>query len=202
MHFSALRVLLIEDDPVIQEYLSKLLSNHGAKIVGRAGSGTKALDLLASSTPEFVICDIHLGQGLTGIDIAKVINKKYAIPFIFLTSFDDEDTLDEALIHSPYGYIVKPFHDRSLISTIKTALNNHTKKNSVHKLNRVNVEELIGASLSDQEFSILQLLLDGSSYQDIADVHFLSRDSIKYHAGKLYAKLGVKSRGALAGRLM
>lgn len=202
MQFSDLRVLLVEDDPVIQEYLSKLLTSNGAKIVGRASTGTKAFDLLSTSEPEFVICDIHLGQGLNGIDVAKIINEKYDIPFIFLTSFDDEDTLDEALTRSPYGYIVKPFHDRSLISTIKTAINNHTKKNSLQKLNRAHVEHLIDSPLSDQEFSILQLLLNGDSYQDIADGQFLSRDSIKYHAGKLYAKLGVKNRGELAGRLL
>ncbi|MFT4568064.1 MAG: DNA-binding NarL/FixJ family response regulator [Saprospiraceae bacterium] len=136
------------------------------------------------------------------IDVAEVINNKYDIPFIFLSSFDDEDTLDQALSHSPYGYIVKPFHDRSLITTIKTALSNHTKKQSLQKLNKTYVEELIEAPLSDQEFTILQLLLDGTSYQDIADAQFLSRDSIKYHADKLYVKLKVKSRGELAERLL
>ena len=201
MLFSDLRVLLVEDDPIIQEYLSRLLSSQGAKIVGRAGTGTKALDFLHTSEPEFVICDIHLGQGMNGIDVAKVINKEYNIPFIFLTSFDDEDTLDQALLHSPYGYIVKPFNDRSLISTIKTALSNHAKKHSLQKLSKTYVEQLIKAPVSDQELEILQLLLDGASYQAIADAKFLSRDSIKYHAGKLYGKLDIKSRGELAGRL-
>lgn len=202
MSLKDLRILLVEDDPIIAEHLCQLLEFEGAKVIGRAHNGLRALDLLHTYTPEFVICDIHLGTGMSGTDVAEVIHQKYDIPYIFLTSFDDEGTMEQAQQHSPYGYIVKPFHDRTLISTIKIAVGNHQKKTRSGQLSRTNIEEKINASISDQEYSILSALVAGRSYQQIAESQFLSKDTIKYHAGKLYNKCGIKNRSALAARLL
>jgi len=197
-----LKVLLVEDDPIIAEHIRRLLTIEGAKVIGRAHNGHRALDLLHSGNPQFVICDIHLGTGMTGTDVAEVIHQKDDIPYIFLTSFDDESTMAQAQQHSPYGYIVKPFHDRTLISTIKIAISNHQKKTIHGQLIKTNIEEKISATLSDQEFSILQSLVAGLSYQQIAEAQYLTKDTIKYHAGKLYNKCGVKNRSGLAQRLL
>ena len=202
MPLSDLKVLIVEDDPIISGHLSKLLSVSGANVVGKAHNGLRALDLLHNCSPQFVICDVHLGNGMTGIDVAEVIHQKYNLPYIFLTSFDDETTLSQAQEHSPYGYLVKPFHDRTLISTIKVAISNHKKKSSSNQLIQSEVEEKIKGVLSEREFSILQSLISGNSYQQIADSQHLSKDTIKYHAGKLYSKCDVKSRSELAGRLL
>ncbi len=202
MPLSDLKVLIVEDDPIISSHINKLLSVHGANVIGKAHNGSRALDLLHNLSPEFVICDVHLGTGMTGLDIAEVIHQKYNLPYIFLTSFDDEKTLTEAQKYSPYGYIVKPFHDRTLISTIKVALSNHKKKNTSRQLVKSNVEGTIGITLSDREFDILQSLLNGSTYQQIADAQHLSKDTIKYHASKLYNKCKIKNRSELAGRFL
>lgn len=202
MSIAGLKVLIVEDDPIIQEYVSQLLMSHDAQIVGRAHKASRAFDLLNTLEPDFVICDIHLGAGPSGIDVAEVIHQKYDIPYIFLTSFDDEGTLEQAQMHSPYGYIVKPFHDRTLLSTIKIAISNHQKKSSLQKLNKQTLEAKIGDSLSDQEFDILQQLVEGKSYNQIADQQYVTRDTVKYHASKLYAKCGVSSRAELAAKLI
>ena len=202
MPLSDLNILIVEDDPIISEHISQLLTSTGARIVGKAHSGSRALDLLHNSSPQFVICDIHLGAGMTGLDVAEVVHQKYGLPYIFLTSFDDETTLSQAQEYSPYGYIVKPFHDRTLISTIKVALYNHQKKSSSGRLVREDVEEKINTPLTDREFDILQLLISGSSYQQIADAQHLSRETIKYHASKLYNKCQIANRSELAGRLL
>lgn len=201
MAITGLKILLVEDDPIIAEHLSQLLGSQGAIVIGRAHNGLRALDLLHTCSPEFVICDIHLGSGMSGTEVAEIIHQKYDIPYIFLTSFDDEGTLEQAQQHSPYGYIVKPFHDRTLISTIKIAIGNHKKKSTRGQLSRTSIEEKINTSISEQEFVILQALVSGKSYQQIAEAQHLSKDTIKYHAGKLYNKCGVKNRSALAGRL-
>lgn len=202
MPLSDLKVLIVEDDPIISGHLSQLLSVNGAKVVGKAYNGLRALDLLHNCSPQFVICDVHLGNGMTGIDVAEVIHQKYNLPYIFLTSFDDESTLAQAQEHSPYGYLVKPFQDRTLISTIKVALSNHQKKSSSGRLVQSDIENKIKDSLSEREFVILQSLIAGYTYQQIADTQHLSKDTIKYHAGKLYNKCQVKNRSELAGRFL
>lgn len=201
MSLQGLKVLVIEDDPIICEHICQLLMIHEANVIGRAHQGLRALDMLHTLSPEFAICDIHLEDDITGIDVAEQIDKKYNIPYIFLTSFDDEQTLKEAQQHSPYGYIVKPFQDRTLLTTMKVALSNHDKQQINTDITKEGIEAKIEAELSSQEFDILKALLEGSTYTDIANAVFLSKDSIKYHAGKIYAKCGIKGRSELAARL-
>lgn len=196
------KILIIEDDPIIADYLSQLLRVKGFSVIGIAHNGERALDLIANLKPEMCICDIHLGTGKSGIDVAEIIDQKYHIPYIFLTSFDDDDTMEMAEKHGPYGYIVKPFQDRTLLSTIKIAWANYLKQKSSKVLIKSDLEQKIMSNLTDQEYQILSALLIGKSYKQIAESQFLTTDSIKYHAGKLYRKCNIKNRSELAGRLL
>jgi len=200
----SLKVLIIEDDPIIADYLSQLLSSEGLTVLGVAHTGERALDMLHSLSPNLCICDIHLGTGMSGIDVAEVISSKYQLPYIFLTSFDDDATMAEAEKHSPYGYIVKPFQDRTLMATVKIAWSNYQyqKQTSAEVLCKDDIESKINVTLTDQEYNIITQLINGQSYKQIAQSQHLSTDGIKYHAGKLYKKCGITNRSELASRLL
>jgi len=198
----SVKVLIIEDDPIIADYLSQLLSTEGFNVLGIAHTGERALDKISSLQPDLCICDIHLGAGMSGIDVAEVLTSKYQIPYIFLTSFDDDKTIEEAERHSPYGYIVKPFHDRTLLATIKIAWSNYKKQQSTDLLSKADIERKLDISLTPQEYEILTKLINGESYKQIAEAQFLTTDSIKYHAGKIYKKLGISGRSELHSRLL
>jgi len=198
----SVKVLIIEDDPIIADYLSQLLSTEGFNVLGIAHTGERALDKISSLQPDLCICDIHLGTGMSGIDVAEVLTSKYQIPYIFLTSFDDDKTIEEAERHSPYGYIVKPFHDRTLLATIKIAWSNYKKQQSTDLLSKADIERKLDISLTPQEYEILTKLINGESYKQIAEAQFLTTDSIKYHAGKIYKKLGISGRSELHSRLL
>ena len=198
----SVKVLIIEDDPIIADYLSQLLSTEGFNVLGIAHTGERALDKISSLQPDLCICDIHLGTGMSGIDVAEVISSKYQLPYIFLTSFDDDATLSEAEKHSPYGYIVKPFQDRTLMATVKIAWSNYQKQSSAAVMCKDDIESKINATLTDQEYNIITQLINGQSYKQIAKAQFLTTDSIKYHAGKIYKKCGIKNRSELHSRLL
>ena len=198
----SVKVLIIEDDPIIADYLSQLLSTEGFNVLGIAHTGERALDKISSLQPDLCICDIHLGTGMSGIDAAEVLTSKYQIPYIFLTSFDDDKTIEEAERYSPYGYIVKPFQDRTLLATIKIAWSNYKKRQSTEELSKVDIERKIDITLTPQEYEILTKLINGESYKQIAEAQFLTTDSIKYHAGKIYKKLGISGRSELHSRLL
>lgn len=198
----SVKVLIIEDDPIIADYLSQLLSTEGFNVLGIAHTGERALDKISSLQPDLCICDIHLGTGMSGIDVAEVLTSKYQIPYIFLTSFDDDKTIEEAERHSPYGYIVKPFQDRTLLATIKIAWSNYKKQQSTDLLSKADIERKLDISLTPQEYEILTKLINGESYKQIAEAQFLTTDSIKYHAGKIYKKLGISGRSELHSRLL
>lgn len=81
--------------------------------------------------PDLVFLDIKLKGEEDGIHIAEHIKEKYNIPVIFLTSYVDQDTLDRAKVTEPYGYIVKPFNDSDLKTTVEMALFKYSRDREV-----------------------------------------------------------------------
>ena len=77
--------------------------------------------------------DIMLKGQMNGIEAAKEIKEKYSIPVIFLTAYADESTLEKAKITEPYGYILKPFKEIDLHTTIEMAIYKHSKEQEVMK---------------------------------------------------------------------
>ncbi len=195
------KIMIIEDDEIICEDIHSLILSSGYSVIGTAHNGTQALDMLMNRRPDFVLTDINLGAGMSGIDIAKVIHEKYQIPFVFLTSYDDDDTLQSAQEYSPYGYIVKPFQDRTLLTTIKMALFNHKNISEKQTIDKESVEQKIGKKLTEQEMNVLKLLVEGASYKGIGEELFISVNTVKHHTKNLYQKLEIKSRAELYGRI-
>ncbi len=193
MKLDELNVLIVEDEAIIATDIKSLLRKHGCGIAGAAYSGSRAFDILASSNPNFVILDIYLGNGPSGIDVAEVIHDKYKIPYIFLTSFSDEETLTAAQEHGPYGYIVKPFQEQTLLTTISVAWNNYKKSKESHTWEFENSN----FQLSNQEVKICRLLCDGLSYKQICAELHIAMNTLKFHVKNIYTKCDVSGRAEL-----
>jgi CheY-like chemotaxis protein len=93
---SMLKILIVEDEPVIAENISIYLNNNDFEVSAIAYDAEEALEQLQHNTPDAVILDINLASGQDGIDIARQINEQYHIPFLFLTSYSDKTTLERA----------------------------------------------------------------------------------------------------------
>ncbi|MFZ1311366.1 MAG: response regulator, partial [Chitinophagaceae bacterium] len=122
---SKFRVLIVEDEPVIAENISMYLDNNDFEVSGIAYDSGEAIEQLQNNTPDAAILDINLESEEDGIDIANCINQKYQIPFLFLTSYSDKETLQRAKNVNPSGYIVKPFNEKTLLASLEIAINNH-----------------------------------------------------------------------------
>lgn len=123
---SKLRVLIVEDEPVIAENISMYLDNNDFEVSGIAYDSAEANEQLQSNTPDAAILDVNLESDEDGIDIASSINQKYQIPFLFLTSYSDKETLERAKKVKPSGYIVKPFNEKTLLASLEIAISNFT----------------------------------------------------------------------------
>lgn len=198
MESSELRILIVEDDPIIATDIKLLLRKEGLQVVGHAKNAIRAYDLLISTSPNFIILDIHLGTGPTGIDVAEVIQNKYNLPYIFLTSFSDTDTLSAAQEQGPYGYLVKPFQEKTLLTTIAIAWSNYQRLATKNELNFDKLE----ANLTTQEKAICQLLFSGDSYKQICETLTISINTLKFHVKNIYSKLGVTGRAELTHKLL
>ena len=201
MEIKGKKILIVEDNPIIAADLESFLSSEGLDVVAVAHEASHALDHLNKPDIEFAILDIHLGTGPSGLDIAEVIHEKYHLPYIFLTSFDDEATLAEAQRHAPYGYLVKPFQERTILATIKMALLNFEKSKNQLDSSRDHIDSISTSPLTEQEHTVLKKLLEAKSYKQIAASCFISINTVKFHAKNIYAKLDVSSRIELISKL-
>ncbi|MEM7101713.1 MAG: response regulator transcription factor [Bacteroidota bacterium] len=195
------KVLIVEDEPIISADLAAYVKRMGHQVIGRAFNSEKALDLIANQQPDLVLLDINIEGTRDGIEIAQVIRQNYHLPFIFITSYSDKDTLKKAKVTMPYGYIVKPFHERDIISTIEMALFRAESEQGPSKLNKVKVDRLCISPLTRKEFEILEDVVKGMSNSKLAEKHFLSINTIKTHMKNLFIKLEVSNRPAAIAKV-
>jgi PAS domain S-box-containing protein len=118
------KILIVEDEAIVAMDLKLHLQELGYGVVALASSGSEALALAARLMPSLVLMDISLGSGMDGIEAARQL-QPLGIPVVFLTAFADETTLGRAKESGPYGYLLKPFDERILHSTIEMALYRH-----------------------------------------------------------------------------
>jgi len=119
---SKIRILVVEDESIVAKDIQKSLEKLGYEVPATASSAQSAYEKLQSFSPDLVFLDIRLKGDEDGIHIAEHIKEHYNIPVIFLTSYVDQETLDRAKVTEPYGYIVKPFNDSDLKTTVEMAL--------------------------------------------------------------------------------
>jgi diguanylate cyclase (GGDEF)-like protein/PAS domain S-box-containing protein len=122
-------ILIVEDEKIIALDLQRRLERFGYSVVGMASDGQEAINLARERGPDIILMDIMLAGAMDGIEAAKQIRAQLGIPVIFLTAYTDEKTLERAKEVEPFGYILKPFKERELYTTIDIAL----YKNSIDK---------------------------------------------------------------------
>ncbi|MCA9970035.1 MAG: response regulator [Anaerolineales bacterium] len=119
------RIFIVEDESIVALDLQNRLRRLGYDIVGSATAGETAVAQAAALKPDLVMMDIQLKGEMDGITAAQTIRSQMDVPIIFLTAYADEATLQRAKQVTPYGYLLKPFQERELHTTISMALYRH-----------------------------------------------------------------------------
>ncbi|MGK2861518.1 MAG: response regulator transcription factor [Chitinophagaceae bacterium] len=196
------KILIVEDEPLICEDLAFILTKEGYQIIGQAYDGLSALDIIHNSQPEIVLLDIALNHQISGLDVAKIINDKYKLPFIFITSFSDKHTLNEAKSLLPEGYIVKPFRKKDILATLEIVSHRiNLKKQQSRYLHIFEINKTIFNELTLKEYDIIIDIAEGLSNDQISEKHFISLNTVKTHVKRIFAKLDIVNRGQIASRL-
>jgi DNA-binding NtrC family response regulator len=121
------RILIVEDHFVEAVNLRIILDKAGYDVCSIASSYGEALTIIKDEKPAMVLLDIHLQGKLTGIDLAKVLREKN-IGFVFLSANSDKRTLNAAKMTRPYGFLVKPFREKDVLTTLDVAWYLHQEK--------------------------------------------------------------------------
>lgn len=187
------RILVVEDEPIVAEDLSGFLSDNGFEIAGIAHSSESALTLLRNNTIDAAILDVNLGEGMDGIGLAAIIHQQFQIPFVFCTAHSDRGTIERARQTFPSGYLIKPFNERELFAALDIALYYHIQKQkSTIDFSRINLH--LPEPLSERELEFLSELVKGRSNKEIAELQFVSINTVKTHLQSIFQKLDVRNR--------
>jgi PAS domain S-box-containing protein len=127
------QILIVEDEPAVAEVIRFKLKNNGYVPLATASSGEEAIRLAGELRPDLALMDIGLAGNLDGVVAAAEIHTRFDIPVVYMTAHSDESTLARARASAPYGYILKPFDDRELRSTLEIALYRHEQEQRVRE---------------------------------------------------------------------
>jgi DNA-binding NarL/FixJ family response regulator len=193
---SSIRILIVEDEPLIAENIAMYLNNNDFSVSGIAYDDEEAFQELRANPPDAVLLDVNLESQKDGIDVAEYINNNNRIPFVYLTSYSDKTILERAKRTNPAGYIVKPFNEQTLYTTLEIALSNFATQSNKHvpKLSFSNINQHLSSPLSDREFEVLELVYEGKTNQQICDSLFIAMNTVKRHVTNAYFKLDASSR--------
>ena len=130
---SKARILVVEDESIVALDVKQRLEGMGYPVVGMAATGEQAIRIASEAAPDLILMDIKLKGKMDGIEAAEFIQHSQNIPVIFLTAFADEATLQRARVTHAFGYILKPFEERDLTTTIEMALYKHQSESKLRE---------------------------------------------------------------------
>ncbi|AWK04668.1 DNA-binding response regulator [Flavobacterium crocinum] len=114
------QILIVEDQFIEAHDLQLILEKANYKVIGIARSVDQALEVIQTQKPDLVFVDIMLKGSQTGIDLAHILKEKN-IGFIFVSANSSKRILDQAKTTHPYGFIVKPFREQDILTTLEIA---------------------------------------------------------------------------------
>ncbi|WP_326814796.1 MULTISPECIES: response regulator transcription factor [unclassified Streptomyces] len=190
----AVRILLCDDHAVVRAGLLALLgSEPDIEVVGEAGSGEEAVALAARLTPDVVLMDLQLGEGIDGAEATRRIAVT-GVHVLVLTTYDTDADITRAIEAGATGYLLKAERPEELFAAIRSAAQGRTTL-SPPVASRVMARMRSPLpTLTDRERDILGQLSQGLGNREIARALFISEATVKTHLGRIYDKLGVDTR--------
>jgi two-component system cell cycle sensor histidine kinase/response regulator CckA len=127
------RILVVEDESIVAMDIGNMLEKMGYEVIDTVPSGEKAIQKASENQTDLVLMDIMLKGDMDGIQTAEKIRELFHIPVIYLTANAEDNTLQRAKITEPYGYIIKPFQERELNTTIEIAIYKHKSEKQLEE---------------------------------------------------------------------
>lgn len=205
-----IRVLLVDDQPLLRTGLATILSTEpGLEVVGEASNGREAIDRVEELDPDVVCMDVQMPH-MDGIEATKALTASGARPAILiLTTFDRDDFLFETLKAGASGFLLKTAGPEQLINAIQVLAAGESllaPEVTGRVLDRMFTEPApepevteqpsfdLPVPLTKREDEILSMLVKGKSNADIAQELFVGPATVKTHVSNILMKLDVKDR--------
>jgi len=158
-----IRILVVEDELIIAKGIEKRLKALGYAVTDTAASGEEAVEKALEALPDLILMDINLPGTMDGVTAAEKIRAVADIPVIFLTAYTDSDTLARAKISEPFGYIIKPFQDITLKSTIEMGLYKHCMESRLRRSEKI-------LAIKNQIANVFLTIPDEEMYGEVLEI--------------------------------
>lgn len=188
-----IKILIVEDNVIIADDMQSMLEEIGYEIVDNVIVYEQAEEVLKTQQVDLVLIDIILASDKTGIDLGKHIRENYDIPFIFVTSNSDRATVENAKTVKPNGYLVKPFEQQDLYTSIEIALSNFTYGVSGVEKKDTHSEEDVPMSNSVLKDSIFVKKQHLYYRIQFGDIQFIKADNVYLEVNTIDKKFLVRS---------
>ncbi len=158
----AKRIMIVEDEGIVALDIQSKLEAKGYVVPAVLATGEDAIERAGELLPDLVLMDIQLAGELDGTQAAEQIHELYDIPIVYLTAFSDDRTLNRAKNAEPFGYMLKPFEEKKLHTTIEIALYKHQidkeKEQLKTQLSQARKMEAIGRLTAGMAFHFTNML--------------------------------------------
>lgn len=202
-----MKVLLVDDHPLVRDGIASLLAARGLEVVGQAGDGLEALDKARLLHPDMILMDIRM-PGLNGLEATRLIKTEMPeIKIVMLTVSDDDQDLFDAIRSGAEGYLLKSLGGTEFFDLLERVDRGEAPISPIMAAKilsefaqQARPGPARGATapnrelLTDREVEVLRLVVEGLSNREIAGGLTISENTVKFHLKNILAKLHARNR--------
>ena len=196
-----IRILIVDDHTVVRDGLNALLSaERGMQVVGVAGDGDAAIQLVGELRPDIILLDLVMPR-VDGVEATLQIKRDHPeVKILVLTSFGEDHQVFAAIKAGANGYLMKDTSTDELIQAVRDTISGvpvmqpEIAQKLIREIQSQDGLQDVENELTEREIEILQHLAQGKSNQQIADDLFLSERTVRTHITNILSKLGLKNR--------
>lgn len=205
----SIKVMIVDDHNLVREGLKAVFEQGDeVDVVGEAGSGEEAIELVEQLDPDVILMDISM-PGMNGIQATKVIRDAHPdAKIVILTMLDQEGYVYEAIKAGATGYMLKSTSSDELVNAIQTVyegkalLHPDATAQLLKEFVQLAENKAKDYGLSNREMEVLQLLSEGKTNKEIAKALWISEQTVKTHVAHIFDKLGTSDRTETVARAL
>jgi len=178
------RVFIVEDEIIVAKGIEDILTHNGYEVVAIATNYKMAKQKLGCTIFDIILCDINLNSEKTGIELMEEMASICNVPYIFISAYDDIETIRKTNYLTAANYITKPFNEKQILTCL-------------HRIFEQPEQDEDILLPTDREKSILQLVGHGYSTKEIAEKLNIAFNTVETHRKNLFIKYNVKTMAEL-----